>query len=47
MSETEGFMRCIGCGMIWKGRWETDQEVVCPECQSPLEEVDEEDLEEQ
>ena len=46
MSDTEGFMKCTGCGMVWKGRWDADQEVACPECQSPLEEISEDELEE-
>lgn len=47
MSKTEGFMRCTGCGIVWKGQWDAEQTVTCPECQSPLEEVQEAELQQQ
>lgn len=46
MTKEEGFMKCTGCGMVWKGTWDVDQEVTCPECGSPLEAVEGEDLRE-
>lgn len=44
MDKEEGFMKCSGCGMVWKGVWEAGQDVRCPECQSPLEEVEQDEL---
>lgn len=44
MSNSQGFMRCTGCGIVWKGQWEAEEGVHCPECQSPLEEVEEDQL---
>lgn len=44
--QKEGFMRCVDCGMLWKGMWNNDGDVTCPECQSPLEKVEKDELRE-
>lgn len=44
MEEHTGYMKCPKCGVVWKGRWDTGQDVTCPECGSPLEEIPDEEL---
>lgn len=44
MDREEGFMGCPGCGAVWQGTWESADEVPCPECGTPLEAIDENDL---
>lgn len=41
MGKEEGVMKCSDCGAVWRGSWSTDHEMTCPECQAPLEEVEE------
>lgn len=43
MPDEEGLAGCPGCGAVWKGAWDPDYEVECPECGTVLEPVDDVD----